>query len=235
VPKISRIAAMAIVSCVFVAGCGDRVSDGMDLSGYFPMAVGNYWKYQEVNEISGKEAEVVHEVTDFREENIDNGVGTREVFIYISTWSDVLGGGEDVVKLQYIEDDGDRVVRHYQEKTGGASGTEVNVFTYVPGLLKFDRTKNEMGMVWTEPLECYGCTTDGVSGQQREYTFEILNLHETITVPAGTFDCLVVKRWIADGVTEEEKIYYFAEGVGKVKELTDDTKVEELTEYDVSL
>ena len=52
-------------------------------------------------------------------------------------------------------------------------------------------------------------------------------------VPAGTFNnCIVAERVTANEPSDpDKKIYYFAPGVGKVKEVTDGVKVEELTAY----
>ena len=52
---------------------------------------------------------------------------------------------------------------------------------------------------------------------------------EMVTVPAGTFDALVLRKV---SVAAAEKTYWYAPGVGKVKETGGQT--EELTEYEVA-
>ena len=61
------------------------------------------------------------------------------------------------------------------------------------------------------------------------FRFEVLSVTEEVTVPAGTFITLQLRRTELSG--NEVKDYYFAKGVGKVKEITQGIKTEELTEY----
>lgn len=77
---------------------------------------------------------------------------------------------------------------------------------------------------------------------QRKHTFEILSLSSQQVTAAGTFDCIQIRRskdWEAeaDGVPAEDaqtKIFWFARGVGKVRELNEDTgKAESLSAYEI--
>jgi hypothetical protein len=69
-----------------------------------------------------------------------------------------------------------------------------------------------------------------------EYTFEILSLSEQVATPLGTFDCIKIRRtkdWQAeaagiDASDAQPKLFWFARGVGKVRELNLDTNSGEL-------
>jgi hypothetical protein len=96
---------------------------------------------------------------------------------------------------------------------------------------RYDRTETEAGMEPKDP-------------QPRAHTFTVESVTETVKVPAGEFrDCLRVRRVralddpsIDDPMAQEEqdKLYWFAAGVGKVREenvMTGSTEV--LTTYDL--
>ena len=67
--------------------------------------------------------------------------------------------------------------------------------------------------------------------EARRHTFEILELSEEVPTPVGTFDCIKVRRtkdWEAeadgaDASDAQRKLFWFARGVGKVRELNLDT------------
>lgn len=76
--------------------------------------------------------------------------------------------------------------------------------------------------------------------EARRHTFEIVSLSAEVPTAVGTFDCIQIQRtkdWEAeeDGVDlsdAQTKMFWFARGVGKVRELNLDTgKSELLTDY----
>ena len=78
--------------------------------------------------------------------------------------------------------------------------------------------------------------------EARRHTFEIIALSAEVQTAAGTFDCIQIQRtkdWEAeeDGVDlsdAQTKMFWFARGVGKVRELNLDTgKAELLTAYSI--
>jgi hypothetical protein len=144
--------------------------------------------------------------------------------------TDTAGGS----RLEYIYDDGTRAVRKRHEIFDDTS-TLTKTRDYEPGFLRFDRSRTTVGDNWAEEYTRYTDTIDGtpVTENVSGYLYEILG-PETVTVPAGTFDCTVLQRTSTSGASVEIKIYYFAPGVGKVKEITEGTKEEVLVEYQVA-
>jgi len=76
--------------------------------------------------------------------------------------------------------------------------------------------------------------------EARRHSFEVISLSAEVQTAAGTFDCIQIQRtkdWEAeeDGVDlsdAQTKMFWFARGVGKVRELNLDTgKAELLTDY----
>jgi hypothetical protein len=76
--------------------------------------------------------------------------------------------------------------------------------------------------------------------EARRHTFEILSLSEAVQTSLGNFDCIKIRRtkdWEAeaeglDASDAEPKIFWFARGVGKVRELNPDTgRGELLSDY----
>ena len=76
--------------------------------------------------------------------------------------------------------------------------------------------------------------------EARRHSFEVVSLSAEVPTAAGTFDCIQIQRtkdWEAeeDGVDlsdAQTKMFWFARGVGKVRELNLDTgKAELLTDY----
>ncbi len=65
-----------------------------------------------------------------------------------------------------------------------------------------------------------------------DYEFEVLSEHESITTEAGTFDCLQLQRHTISSGDSELKWYYYAKGVGKVREITG-SKIEDLVSYTI--
>jgi hypothetical protein len=119
---------------------------------------------------------------------------------------------------------------------------------YDPGFLRFSDDWIEAELNEGETLTYERMETepgmDPKDPQPRAHTFTVESVTEEVTVPAGTFrDCLRVRRQralddpsIDDPMSQEEqdKLYWFAPGVGKVREqntLTDAMEV--LVQYEL--
>jgi len=192
---------------------------------YYPMIVGDSWTYEEKDTYNNTTT-LVYEVVD--KESIDFGseTGEREVFVVENTLPDK---GEEF-RTQYIEDDGVRAVRH-RHLIYDKTGTLTKERNFVPGFLRFDRSKMNKGESWTEDVTKYSDALDGLGVQstKTKYQYEVMAVDEQVTVAAGTFSCVRIRRSEVFG--SEVKDYYFGHGVGKVKEVTEGVKTEELVRY----
>ncbi len=79
-------------------------------------------------------------------------------------------------------------------------------------------------------------------GEDRSHTFELLDLSDEVMTTVGTFDCIKIRRskdWqaVADGVDvadAQTKLFWFARGVGKVREENEDSgSFEQLSDYEI--
>jgi len=164
-----------------------------------------------------------------------------------STWddetkvTDTEWNGEDAYLTQGAPDpkgetsknviirQGNRLLRAHKEEL--RSGTSQGTVDYEPGFLRFDST-------WVDADEGFSVnvtykriekTASGnVSAEdEREHTFTVESLQDPVSVPAGTFeDCMRVRRVRVRGnasnaADDDDKVFWFCAGIGKVKELSE--------------
>lgn len=136
----------------------------------------------------------------------------------------------DGVTISWQEDTGSSIVRHREQSYDLAMALQSDQF-YVPNKLRIDEgaAHTMTGASWSVTYQ--EVETDPVSGMQttitKNETWTVEQASVSVTVPAGTFDCIQLRR--SGDITQAAKTFWFARGVGKVKELGDQT--EELTEY----
>jgi len=233
-PLAIFIAAVASV----VASCG---SEEIAEADYFPLATGNVWEYVETYDDTTKPAENTrHEVSGL--ETIQDFDGNDVEVWVIANHPNVE---TDEVRVYYTADDGTVLRRIRQTVDGDGDGSIDKQQDYVPGITKMDRAHLNTGDKWNDSLMRHTTYPSDSTAQQSSsqvlYESTVVSIRETVTVPAGTFDnCIKVERVnVADGADQETKIYWFAPGVGKIKEQTvgdlDTGKVEELTAYSVDV
>lgn len=232
--NIFKAALLPISVCALVfAGCGENDPDAIT-GDYYPMGVGDSWEYIETYANGDPSETISHEVNATETVDFGGDLGERTVFL-IDNAPDITSTKS---RTYYVEDDGDKVSR-LRQIVYDKDGNVVKTQDYDPGALRLDRTRITKGETWDELYTRYtydegGNPTDTVLYQ---YTFTITELHEEVVVPAGTFDCIMVTRERLPPLSEEIKIYYYASGVGKVKEISElgetGNKMEELTSYSV--
>ncbi len=125
---------------------------------------------------------------------------------------------------------GSKAMRVHKEiSTGGSVITKVD---YDPGFLRFDGAWSQVGVPvdWIYNRDEFDGAGNPVSSGSREKIYTLEETSVSVTVPAGTFDCVQIHRLRPD--TGEERRYWFADGIGKVKDvnLTTGSK-RELTGY----
>jgi hypothetical protein len=204
----------------------------------FPLTVGDFWLYEETEgtETAQTRYEVAEQIDYDFEYDVQDAL---PVFVINNTFPDGAGDTDSSggYRLQYYYDDGTRVVR-MRHDVYDETDTLTKVRDYVPGFLRFDRARIAVGEQWAEDYTTYTDSTPETAGdavpESASYLYEVLEPAD-VTVPAGDFDdCVVVQRKKTSGSSPEIKIYYYAPGVGKVKEITEGTKEEVLVDYVVA-
>jgi hypothetical protein len=160
--------------------------------------------------------------------------------------------GEDAFVLSDQEDaqgeqthsthivDGTRVYRAYKEV---AVQDQVAVTTtYDPPFLRYDEAWTTSGYSvtldddWTQVCVIAStaskCAPGAIKPGSTTHTYTVLDVAAKLTVPAGSFTTVKIQR---DNVTSPEtKLFWFAAGVGKVREENPNIgAVEELSAYEI--
>lgn len=228
---------LVALSSVILLACGGGASDSQvppsgdgdacDDPGqgrYFPLATGNQWTYK----VTDRDTGVVTTKTQMvgALETLDGDKAGIEAFRL-----DTQKAGGNVTSWQ--EDTGDGVLRHREIDMAGGTQTEE---VYDPYKLRIDEVAEHIasGASWTETYteRITDTATQQVhdNGKTEQWTVE--SEGESITVEAGTF-CAMRLRKQSTGVSgSSDKTYWFARGVGKIRE-DDGARLEELSSYSV--
>jgi hypothetical protein len=143
--------------------------------------------------------------------------------------------------------DGNRILRVYKQVK--VADQEAFNTTYDPGFLRYDEAwadfsgdpiKETYKSVQTCVMASTAskCAPGAIKRETTVHTFKVLDEHAEITVAAGKFDTVQIERInIGDpDITgdEETKHFWYAKGVGKVRELdVENGATEELSSFDI--
>jgi hypothetical protein len=151
------------------------------------------------------------------------------------TFSDSPNPGDQLRSDSVMAERDGRIVRLSKEEylTSGDSDTLRASVTYGVGFTRFNSAWVTEGPGFVETPEYVRVETPAGgtarAPEDRRHTFEVLAVGEAVTTPAGSFDCVAVRRtkdWQTDGTDTSDaqtKIYWFAPGVGKVREYNEST------------
>jgi hypothetical protein len=214
------LSALLLLACG--GGDGDDGGDGnpgvacFDSDRYLPYEVGNAWTYKITDLTSGATATKEQSLS----QTDDPELGT----VIVQTTGKLKGTTRSLLALE-----GDRVVRYVQEDLDTA-GTLERTTVYDPGQIRIDESPARLvkGAAWDESYDVTTTPTGGVSTTVATVDrFEVIDVDVPCTSPLGDFECLRLRRTrTAGGVADKE--FFFARGVGKVKE-SGDSQLEELT------
>ncbi|PRP96003.1 TapB family protein [Enhygromyxa salina] len=114
---------------------------------------------------------------------------------------------------------GSAAMRVHKEIKDGTGTTMI--VDYDPGFMRADDKWDTVGFI--EEILYGRNETDGAGlnpkFEPRGHSYEVLAVNETVTVPAGTFNCIKVERIRTVGTTAGERVLFWdARGVGKVRE-----------------
>lgn len=189
---------------------------------FFPIAEGSTWRYRITRLKSGETSEKMHEVGALQ----DIGGELAGTMALPVTSSKDSG---DTITWQ--EDTGTSVVRHREQDLAGMTHHDEY---YSPAKLRLDEAPERLveGTTYEREFEQrkinLGTMEEVV--ELRHETWTVARFGEELTLPAGTYCTMQVRRETrVDGELGSDKQYWFARGVGKVKERSD-TRREELLE-----
>lgn len=182
----------------------------------FPLAVGNTWTFR-VTEADGTTKTKTQSVVRTATTTLGDGFLLK-----------TLRDDNDVRSLQ-VRDAAGKVYRTAEETY--VAGTLRERLVFVPGSLRVDTAITSAGATYqstTEERSLDLVTGAVVATVSKTQNFVIEASEESVTVPAGTFRAVRVRR---DTVGTVQKTFWYVFGVGKVKETGGQT--EELMSYTV--
>lgn len=201
-------------------GCGSEPPnvnpDGGVAPSLIPLQVGNEWRYR-VTSGSGVVSEKINTVTGTK------AVGSGETAFRLLTGRANQRG---TTSLQIIRDG----VLYRLEEQGYRNDLLVENDRYVPGSIRIDSNKVKTGDTYESRFTKQNLDSQGnvIGSIEVVNTFTVESGNEPLDVPAGRFNCVRVRRESNDETT---KTYWYAPGLGKVKEIGGQT--EELLQYSV--
>lgn len=215
---------LALMFVLFV-GCGSSGDDGGSSTDpkdrYLPWTVGSTWSYKLTDPKGGGAPKLDQPTTILRMEDV-GGVhaGTQALVVHHVQYS----GSKDVWEAI----DGDLDVRYkstFYDAAGATTGTDVDT----PYRLKLDESvaHTATGAAWSTS---FTETSSGGAPATKNESWMVVASSESLAVIAGTFDCLHVRRTSSGGTIQD---YWYAKGVGKVKE-TGGGQDEELMSYTIA-
>lgn len=219
--------------CAFtLIGCDDASSSGTPdgpsgdcptptAERLLPLAVGNSWTYTvtELNKPTESKITTVEALEDV------GGIKAGTTAYRIRTTKDASEG--PVVSWQ--ADGCTSVVRH-REQSFDVNEVLLTDQVYLPSKLRVDETAAHTvaGAMWTTSYSEVETVSGMMATVSKDEAWSVVGVDVSVSVPAGTFVALQVQK-ITSGAAN--KTYWFAPGVGKVKEAGE--KTEELTAFTV--
>src|SRR5688572_18423673 len=217
--KPSRTPGAALMACVVtLLACGqDPPPDPVALEPYHPLVDGAWWEYQH---------------SDWSERVTVSATTLDGAPAFLMT--DSPNPDDNLRSDATLVVEGSRVLRKSKQEYligGDGSATLETSVDYGVGFTRFDETWADQAVGYRETpgYERVETPPAGAPGapEARSHTFEILSLSEPVQTTVGTFDCIKIRRtkdWEAaaegvDASDAEPKLFWFARGVGKVREL----------------
>ncbi len=206
------LAGAAALAAVAAAGCGseDPGTGGLGGEGrLLPLVVGATWTYRITDPFTGTISDKSSTVEQLEP------VGDRKPGVMaLRVRTEKIDG----LTISWQEDTGTSIVRH-REQSINRAGAVTSEEWYAPPKLRIDDTtpRTTPGATWTEVHTETEIKANGIMSTKEKSDVWTIERVEEVTVPAGTFQTLRVRRADSDG-TGGAKTYWFARGIGKVKE-----------------
>lgn len=228
-----RLAAVLAASGLIACGGGDDGGDGPSGQGclidgdarFLPVVEGASWTYEAIELDSGIITRRTQTVGPFQ-----MMVGDKAGVMA----SPLITEKETGTITNWQEDTGTAVVRHLQEDRAGDAHRD-DLYVEFKGRLDESPERLVVGASYSQAYTARTVIIDTgeVIVEERIEDWEVVGLGEEVTVPAGTFCTLhITRQRTTDGELGDVKEYWFARGVGKVKELAENNR-ETLVDYSV--
>lgn len=236
----------SVVICVMAIGCGGSSSSGgPDAPGtmadsapatydapaapsgrYEPWHIGAVWTYHLTDPTGAMPAKTA-QTKMLAWENMPTWAGPHAGKPAYKIHEDQLVGSIDA----WESFEGDNDVR-YAQIDYDASNAILDHQYEVSWRLKVDESAahTAANATWSESFTEYTQATAGNTTNPKTETWQVINPAESVTVLAGTYTTLHIRRINGAGTTAKMKDYWFAKDVGKVKE-TGGSQDEELMSY----
>ncbi len=211
-----------LLLCLGLLACGAKPTGGPDggqglADRYLPLPVGAVLRYRITDPDTGQMT--VKSTTVEAEEDLS---GTLAVRVRTENGDGVTVSWQGFANEQAIR---------YREEELDAAGVKTVSTTFQPFKVRVDESAAhvQLGATWSETYTEVAVTaaTGQSKSSAKAATWTVEATDESVTTPAGTFSCLRVRR--RSGSSTSDKVYWFAKGVGKVKE--SGGQLEELSEY----
>ncbi|MDX2093846.1 MAG: hypothetical protein SFX73_38790 [Kofleriaceae bacterium] len=192
---------------------------------YLPLAVGTRWTYRGTPDDGTAAVDKTSTVEAFEDVG-DRKAGTMA----FRTRTEKIDG----ITIAWQADGCTSIARH-RERSYDLTETLLSDQFYVPEKVRVDESPAHLveGVSWVTSyvkLEV-DPVTSAVTTKDKSDVWTVEATADAVTVPAGTFTALRVHR-IGEEDGQAEKWYWFARGVGKVKEVGKQT--EELVRYELA-
>jgi hypothetical protein len=163
----------------------------------FPVAIGNRWEFR-IQDSGGDVSTKIQTIT---------STAPDGAFLF-----ETERGDRQTFSVQKIDAEG-RLVRLSEYST--KIGVVVERISFMPPDIRVDTDSIEIGTEYSQTYLEDHDPSDGIADVEKSQTFTVEAV-ETITVPAGTYSTIRVRRATSGGPA---KIFWYAKGVGKIKEV----------------
>lgn len=211
-----------LAASLLSVGCGDDVQLDPDAGTteecatalserYLPLAVGASWTY-DITDLTAPGSPVVAKANTV--ETFEGISDDRKAGVVAFRIRTEKANGATV---SWQEDRCTGVVRHREQSYDGAAIMESDQF-YMPSKPRVDESPEHLvlGARWVSSY--MEVEVDPVAGEttvSKEETWTVEAVNESITVPAGTFTTIQLRK-VTSG--DADKRFWYAKGVGKIKE-----------------
>ena len=213
---------------------------------FYPLAIGDNWTFQETATDGTISAEVVSVVT----QEMVGGTGpyASRMAYRVVTGDKINDPNGDVDWEAEVQSPDLRIVRYREESVGETKGKEKNESYWDPPRLRFDEAADRIiaSATWNEaPYTEYDTDVDtdadggssipdgGMTSDVEDDIWSVIGVDEVVTVPAGTFKALHLKRIDKDS-SDGVKEFWFVRGIGRIKETGNGKPTHALTSYHVA-